>query len=139
MKKIIESYKRKLAGEDGWVLKRGAHLRSKFALEPLARERVRNTDEENVVLFGEDLRVLEPGVVLRTRKSDLQLTKGGRPKLFEVQRLPFSTSVQQNAPHNHHREDRSTPHRREIPRIRPPVSEARELYPKEKARRLLLC
>src|SRR6266481_10051652 len=27
MKKIIESYKRKLAGEDGWVLKRGADLR----------------------------------------------------------------------------------------------------------------
>src|ERR1041384_175725 len=27
MKKIIESYKRKLASEDGWVLKRGAQLR----------------------------------------------------------------------------------------------------------------
>src|ERR1700694_5400380 len=27
MKKIIESYKRKLAGEEGWVLKRGAQLR----------------------------------------------------------------------------------------------------------------
>jgi len=27
MKKIVESYKRKLASEDGWVLKRGAHLR----------------------------------------------------------------------------------------------------------------
>src|SRR5437016_8413077 len=27
MKKIVESYKRKLAGEDGWVLKRGADLR----------------------------------------------------------------------------------------------------------------
>src|SRR6266498_178159 len=27
MKKIIESYKRKLAGEEGWVLKRGADLR----------------------------------------------------------------------------------------------------------------
>src|SRR5882762_8498044 len=27
MKKIVESYKRKLAGEDGWVLKRGAELR----------------------------------------------------------------------------------------------------------------
>src|SRR5712692_11537031 len=27
MKKIIESYRRKLAGEDGWVLKRGAQLR----------------------------------------------------------------------------------------------------------------
>src|SRR6266850_6880188 len=27
MKRIIESYKRKLAGEDGWVLKRGADLR----------------------------------------------------------------------------------------------------------------
>src|SRR5712664_370891 len=27
MKKIIESYQRKLAGEDGWVLKRGADLR----------------------------------------------------------------------------------------------------------------
>src|SRR5712691_11192909 len=27
MNKIVESYKRKLAGEDGWVLKRGADLR----------------------------------------------------------------------------------------------------------------
>src|SRR3954465_14063412 len=27
MKKIVESYKRKLASEDGWVLKRGASLR----------------------------------------------------------------------------------------------------------------
>src|SRR5437762_14143958 len=27
MKKIIESYKRKLAGEEGWVLKHGAQLR----------------------------------------------------------------------------------------------------------------
>src|SRR5260370_7515726 len=27
MKKIIESYQRKLAGENGWVLKRGADLR----------------------------------------------------------------------------------------------------------------
>src|SRR4051812_9145864 len=27
MKKIVESYKRKLASEDGWVLKRGAQLR----------------------------------------------------------------------------------------------------------------
>jgi len=27
MKRIIESYKRKLAAEDGWVLKRGAQLR----------------------------------------------------------------------------------------------------------------
>jgi hypothetical protein len=27
MKRIIESYKRKLAGEEGWVLKRGAQLR----------------------------------------------------------------------------------------------------------------
>src|ERR1044071_1211910 len=27
MKKITESYKRKLASEDGWVLKRGAQLR----------------------------------------------------------------------------------------------------------------
>src|SRR5436305_4487628 len=27
MKRIIESYKRKLSTEDGWVLKRGAHLR----------------------------------------------------------------------------------------------------------------
>src|ERR1700736_3301447 len=27
MKKIIESYKRKLAGEEGWLLKRGADLR----------------------------------------------------------------------------------------------------------------
>src|SRR5260370_21769560 len=27
MKKIIESYKRKLAGEEGWLLKRGAQLR----------------------------------------------------------------------------------------------------------------
>src|SRR5204863_8601823 len=27
MKKIVESYKRKLASEDGWVLKRGADLR----------------------------------------------------------------------------------------------------------------
>src|SRR6266852_4951134 len=27
MKKIVESYKRKLAGEDGWILKRGAELR----------------------------------------------------------------------------------------------------------------
>lgn len=27
MKKIVESYKQKLAGEDGWVLKRGAQLR----------------------------------------------------------------------------------------------------------------
>src|SRR6266581_6708264 len=27
MKRIVESYKRKLAGEDGWVLKRGADLR----------------------------------------------------------------------------------------------------------------
>ena len=27
MKKIIESYKRKLASEDGWVLKRGMQLR----------------------------------------------------------------------------------------------------------------
>ncbi|HEY5073256.1 MAG TPA: hypothetical protein VII34_01085, partial [Pyrinomonadaceae bacterium] len=27
MKKIIESYKRKLAGEEGWILKRGADLR----------------------------------------------------------------------------------------------------------------
>src|SRR2546427_4995773 len=27
MKKIVESYKRKLAAEDGWVLKRGAQLR----------------------------------------------------------------------------------------------------------------
>src|SRR5918999_220572 len=27
MKKIVESYKRKLASEDGWVLKRGAELR----------------------------------------------------------------------------------------------------------------
>src|ERR1700752_1775886 len=27
MKRIVESYKRKLASEDGWVLKRGAQLR----------------------------------------------------------------------------------------------------------------
>jgi len=27
MKKIIESYKRKLAGEEGWILKQGAQLR----------------------------------------------------------------------------------------------------------------
>jgi hypothetical protein len=27
MKKIVESYKRKLAGEEGWVLKHGAQLR----------------------------------------------------------------------------------------------------------------
>src|SRR5205814_10118891 len=27
MKKIVESYKRKLAAEEGWVLKRGAQLR----------------------------------------------------------------------------------------------------------------
>src|SRR5713101_6518696 len=27
MKRIIESYKRKLASEEGWILKRGAHLR----------------------------------------------------------------------------------------------------------------
>src|SRR5229473_2993700 len=27
MKKIIQSYKRKLAGEEGWILKRGAQLR----------------------------------------------------------------------------------------------------------------
>src|ERR1700747_3711153 len=27
MKKIVESYKRKLASEDGWVLKHGAQLR----------------------------------------------------------------------------------------------------------------
>src|SRR5262245_61003851 len=27
MRSIVESYKRKLAGEDGWVLKRGAQLR----------------------------------------------------------------------------------------------------------------
>src|SRR5436189_5609463 len=27
MKRIIESYKRKLAGEEGWILKRGAQLR----------------------------------------------------------------------------------------------------------------
>src|ERR1051326_33215 len=27
MKRIVESYKQKLAGEDGWVLKRGAQLR----------------------------------------------------------------------------------------------------------------
>src|SRR5206468_8311471 len=44
------------------VLERFTHLRSKFALEPLASERVRHTDEEDVVLFGEDLRVFEPRV-----------------------------------------------------------------------------
>src|SRR5438046_9858344 len=27
MKKIVESYKRKLAGEEGWILKQGAQLR----------------------------------------------------------------------------------------------------------------
>src|SRR5438105_11640918 len=27
MKKIVESYRRKLAGEEGWMLKRGAELR----------------------------------------------------------------------------------------------------------------
>ena len=102
------------------VLKCGTYLRSEFALEPLARERIRHTDEENIVLFGEDLRVLEPSVVLRARKTDLQLTKGGRPKLFEVQRLPFSSLVQQTLPtilmHN-----RPTPHRRETPTFRPPA------------------
>ena len=81
------------------VLQRGTHLRSELALQPLARERVGYPNEEDVVLFGEDLCVLEPGVVLRARKPDLQLAEGGRPKLFEVQRLPFSSLVQQNAPH----------------------------------------
>jgi hypothetical protein len=120
------------------VLKRGTDLWSEFALEPLARECVRHTDEENVVLFGEDLRVLEPGVVLRARKSDLELAKGGRPKLFEVQRLPFSSLVQQTLPTTITRSP-PAPHRRERPKFRPPVSEARELYPKEKSPRLLLC
>jgi len=80
------------------VLERGAYLWPELALEPLARERVGHADEEDIVLFRDDLRVLEPGVVLRARKTDLQLTQGGRPKLLGVQRLPFSTLVQQKLP-----------------------------------------
>src|SRR5438067_11689292 len=77
------------------MLERRAYLGSEFALEPLPRESVGDTDEVDVVLFRDDLRVFEPGVVLSARKSDLQLTEGGRPKLFEIQRLPFSTHVLQ--------------------------------------------
>src|SRR4029077_15760426 len=103
------------------VLKRCAYLRPEFALEPFARERVRDTDQKNIVLFREDLRVLEPGVVLRAGESDLQLTKGGRPKLFEIQRLPFSSLVQQTLPPTTTTRSPPAPHRRERPRFRPPA------------------
>src|SRR5437870_208731 len=75
------------------MLERRADLGSEFALEPLPRESVGDTDEVDIVLFGHDLRVFEPRVVLSARQSDLQLAEGGRPKLFEIQRLPFSTHV----------------------------------------------
>ena len=101
------------------MLERGAHLGPKFALQPLAGKCVGYADEKDVVLFGDDLRVLEPGVVLSARKSDLQLTEGGRPKLFEVQRLPFSTYVLQDRSPQPSRHDRPTPHRRERPKLRP--------------------
>src|SRR5438309_9049364 len=101
------------------MLERGAHLGPKFALQPLAGKCVGYADEKDVVLFGDDLRVLEPGVVLRARKSDLELTEGGRPKLLEVQRLPFSSLVQQMLPTAITRLP-PAPHRRERPRFRPP-------------------
>ena len=80
------------------VLKGRADLRTELVLEPLARERVRHPDEEDIVLFRKDLRVFEPGVVRRARKADLQLTEGRSPDLLEVQRLPFSLLVHA-APH----------------------------------------
>src|SRR5438132_8155940 len=100
------------------MLERRADLGSEFALEPLPRESVGDTDEVDIVLFRDDLRVFEPGVVLSARQSDLQLTEGGRPKLFEIQRLPFSTHVLQNRSPQTSRADRPTPHRRERPRTR---------------------
>src|SRR5438874_5523063 len=100
------------------MLERRAYLGSEFALEPLPRESVGDTDEVDIVLFRDDLRVFEPGVVLSARQSDLQLTEGGRPKLFEIQRLPFSTHVLQNRSPQTSRADRPTPHRRERPRTR---------------------
>ena len=61
------------------VLKRGAHLLAELVLQPFARECVRYTDEEDIVLFGDHLGVLEPGVVGGSRQSDLELTKCGGP------------------------------------------------------------
>ena len=63
------------------MLERRADLRPKLVLEPLTRERVRHTDEEDVIFFGDHLGVLEPGVVRGARKPDLQLTERGRPQL----------------------------------------------------------
>jgi hypothetical protein len=121
------------------MLQSGANLGPELALEPLSRECIRYADEEDIVLFGEDLRVLEPGVVLRAREANLQLTEGSRPKLFEIQRLPFSASVQQQPLPTTINAYSMPATPKGIPRFRPPVSEARELYPKGMGGPLLLC
>src|SRR5437867_3661972 len=84
------------------------------------RGRVRQTvigaDDEGIVLLGDDLRLLEPGVVLRTRESHLQLAEGGGPQLLEVQWFPFSLLVHYRSPHARDAARiRGSPHRRERP------------------------
>ena len=98
------------------MLERRPYLRTELALEPLTRECVRYSDEEDVVLLGDDLRLLEPGVVLRTRESHLQLAESGGPQLLEVQRFPFSLLVHYRSPHARDAaRTRGSPHRRERP------------------------
>src|SRR5437870_7285036 len=98
------------------MLERRPYLRTELALEPLTRESVRYSDEEDIVLLGDDLCLLEPGVVLRARESYLQLAEGGRPQLLEVQRFPFSLLVHYRSPHARDAaRTRGSPHRRERP------------------------
>ncbi len=60
-------------------LERRAHLAAVLVVEPLAGERVRDADAEDVVLFAHDVGLFEPRVVVRLRHRELQLTEGSTP------------------------------------------------------------
>ena len=72
------------------VLKGRPDLRAVLALEPLAREGVRHTDQEDIVLLGDDRGLFEPRFVVALRETELDLAKGGRPQLLEIQWLALS-------------------------------------------------
>src|SRR5439155_12609078 len=65
-------------------LERGADLAAVLVVEPLAGERVRDADAEDVVLFADDICLFEPRVVVGLRHRELQLTEGSTPQLFQI-------------------------------------------------------
>ena len=53
-------------------------------LQPVLRETVRDGDPEALLVHVDELRVSQPGFVVRGRQGDLELTEGGSPDLLRV-------------------------------------------------------